>query len=168
MARQVRGPDFGALHRRASVIGVPGVLWQLGRRFVLTFCLVALVSLLVMRPEDAGIKGVIIVAIPLAVYGLAFAWRRAAGLLGIRQCYLSEDGVTVTDILGRVRDAVAWSDVAMVKETNATGILMAFRRFEFEHRTGHQTTAIVVLSIHRSFVRDLIRLANSKIDTLGS
>ncbi|MEV8100222.1 hypothetical protein [Kitasatospora sp. NPDC085879] len=100
----------------------------------------------------------------MAVYGIAFSWRWLAGLLGIRQCYLHEDGVIVTGLLGRVRDAVAWCDVAMVQEAGATGILTSFRRFEFRHRTGFRSTVIVLLSIHRTFARELIRLANEKID----
>ncbi|MFD5435120.1 hypothetical protein ACFWJ4_23600 [Kitasatospora sp. NPDC127067] len=168
MARQVRQPTFGALHRSASVIGVPGLLWQLGRRFVLVFCLVLLVGLVVMRPDNAVIKTAIVVAIVLAVYGLAFAWRWAAGRLGIRQCRLHEDGVAVTDLLGGVRDAVAWRDLATVREVNATGVLTSFRRFEFQHRAGHLAMAVVVPSVHRAFAKDLIRLANRKIGAQGS
>ncbi|WP_407986367.1 hypothetical protein [Kitasatospora sp. CMC57] len=167
MARQVRGPDLGALHRSSSVIGIPGVIWQVGRRFVLLFCVALLIGLVVMRPDNAVVKAVIVVGIPLAVYGIAFSWRWLAGRLGMCQCHLREDGVTVTDLFGHVRDAVAWRDIATVKETNATGILMAFRRFEFQRRTGHQST-VIVLSIHRAFARDLTRLANEKIGTSGS
>ncbi|MFE4516284.1 hypothetical protein ACFRMQ_19055 [Kitasatospora sp. NPDC056783] len=168
MARQVREPSFGALHRSACVIGIPGLLWQIGRRFVLVFCVVLLVGLVVMRPDNAVIKAVIVLAIVLAVYGLAFAWRWTAGRLGIRQCRLHENGVAVTDLLGGVQGAVAWRDLATVREINATGILTSFRRFEFQHRAGHLEMMVVVLSVHRAFASDLIRLANEKIGAQGA
>ncbi|MBD0671671.1 hypothetical protein [Streptomyces sp. CBMA156] len=168
MARQVRELGFGRLHRSASVIGVPGLLWQLGRRFVLVFGVVLLVGLVVMRPDNAVVKAAIVVAIIVAVYGLVFAWRRLAGRLGIRQCHLHEDGVAVTDFVGGVRDAVAWRDLATVREINARGVLAAFRRFEFRHRTGHLAMAVVVPSVHRAFAKDLIRLANEKIGAPAS
>ncbi|MCL8013487.1 hypothetical protein [Streptomyces sp. AS02] len=106
---------------------------------------VLLVCLVVMRLSWGFQKGVITTgAVVLSLFGLTLAWRGLSARFGLRRCYLYTRGLVVTSTFGRVRHAVAWSEVTELKWMSNLTLLLAFHRFEIERR-GAGRVAFLVL-----------------------
>ncbi|MFI6858601.1 hypothetical protein ACIBKZ_01650 [Streptomyces sp. NPDC050421] len=121
-----------------AVAGVAGALAQTARRLLMALCLLLLVLLLVKRPADALTKGAVVTGVVLVVWGLTRAWSLVSARFGLRRCYLFEGGLVLTDLFGRPRGAVAWSEVTALNVMVSQSLLMAFHRFEIERRGAGQ------------------------------
>ncbi|MGW2721717.1 hypothetical protein [Streptomyces sp. NPDC001492] len=73
-------------------------------------------------------------AVLLSLFGFTLAWRRLSARFGLRRCSLYTRGLVATGTFGRVRHAVAWSEVTELKWMSNLTLLLAFHRFEIERR----------------------------------
>ncbi|MFF7975760.1 hypothetical protein [Streptomyces sp. NPDC007905] len=138
-----------------AVAGLCGALAQLARRFLAGLFVVLLVCMVVI--SSGFQKGVITMgAVMLSLFGLTLAWRGLSARFGLRRCYLYTRGLVVTGTFGRVRHAVAWSEVTELKwmAANMT-LLLAFHRFEIERR-GAGRVAFLALGIKPRLVEALV------------
>lgn len=141
-----------------AVAGVGGALAQTGRRILLTLCLVLLVLLAVKQPAAALTKGAVVIGIVLVVGGATRAWGLVSARFGLRRCYLFAGGLVVTDLFGRPRGVVAWSEVTALNVMVARSLLMAFHRFEVERR-GAGRLAFLAMGMQPALVGPLLRRA---------
>ncbi|MFI6339144.1 hypothetical protein [Streptomyces sp. NPDC050535] len=152
------GFDLGKKLGNYPIAGVGGGLAQLTRRIVVAVAVVFLGSLVIRRPPAAFTKGAVMVGVLLAVFGLTLAWRRATARLGINRCHLYADGFVVTNLLGGVRDVVAWNRVTALNRIEAQSLLMSFHRLEFARR-GSGDLGFVILGLRPALVEALLTQA---------
>ncbi|HET6859391.1 MAG TPA: hypothetical protein VFH94_20165 [Streptomyces sp.] len=152
------GLGFGEACGNHPVSGVGGGLAQLGRRLVLGASVVLVVLLFVNKPSGALVKGTVTGAVVLTLFGLTMAWRRTAARFGLRRCYLYAGGLVVTNVFGRVRDVVAWSEVTVLNRMVSQSPLMAFHRFELARRSS-ATVAFLALGLQPALVDALLSQA---------
>ncbi|MGW2572579.1 hypothetical protein [Streptomyces sp. NPDC001537] len=151
-----RAEALGLGEERGSyaVAGPWSALSQFARRLLAGLVVVLLVRLVVVSP---GIqKGVITMgSVTLSVFGLTLAWRGLSARFGLRRCYLYTRGLVVTGTFGRVRHAVAWSEVTELKWVAANmTLLLVFHRCEIERR-GAGRVAFLALGIKPPLVEAL-------------
>ncbi|MBJ3805743.1 hypothetical protein JGB26_01150 [Streptomyces flavofungini] len=127
-----------------AVAGVVGGVLQMFRRLAVALVAVLLVTLVVKKPPGAFVKGGVAVAVVLALFALKLTWARATARFGIRRCYVCTGGLVVTNLLGGVRDAVAWRDVTVLNRTATLSLWMTFHRFEIA-RNGAAPLAFLAL-----------------------
>ncbi|MEV1054969.1 hypothetical protein [Streptomyces sp. NPDC049887] len=142
-----------------AVAGVPGALGQLLRRSLVLLCVVLVGYAIVARPEWGFLKGVgTAIAVALALCGLNLTWRLLSARFGLRRCYVHEQGLVVTNTLGGVRHAVAWSEVTGLAWMSNLTLLFAFHRFEIERR-GARRMAFVALGANPALAAALLQQA---------
>ncbi|MER6116674.1 hypothetical protein [Streptomyces sp. A0642] len=150
---------LGAACGDYAVAGVAGGLAQMARRTLTLLGLVLLVLLVVKRPPAASAKGALIVGIALAVWGLTRAWRVVSARFGLRRCYLFVGGVVVTDLFGRPRGVVAWSEVTSLNVLVSGSLLLAFHRFEVRRRGARRPLAFLALGMRPALAEPLMARA---------
>lgn len=158
MRAGVNGFGLGGACGDYAVAGVGGALAQTGRRILLTLCLVLLVLLAVKQPTAALTRSAVVIGIVLVVWGLTRAWGLMSARFGLRRCYLLAGGLVVTDLFGRPRGVVAWSEVAALNVMVSRSPLMAFHRFEVERR-GVGRLAFLAMGMRPALVEPLLRRA---------
>ncbi len=137
-----------------AVAGLWGALAQLARRLLAGLFVALLVCMVVISPRFQ--KGVITMGtVMLSLFGLTLAWRGISARFGLRRCYLYTRGLVVTGTFGRVRHAVAWSEVTELKWMANPTLLLAFHRFEIERR-GAGRVAFLALGIKPRLVEALV------------
>lgn len=145
---------LGQSYRTYAITGVMGALGRVGRGFVLVVLCLCLVALVFMQPPSALLKGLVLTALLLATYGGGLLWRRMSANLELNRCYLYPGGVVVTNPFGQVRDAVAWSEVSMLKLTNGAVLVTAIHRIELVRR-GSTPVGFAVLGAQPALVKAL-------------
>ena len=154
-----RGTDrLGEPRGSHPVAGLGGGLAQLARRLVIGLCVALVVALVYARPSAAFAKGAVATAVVLTLLGLTQAWRRVAARYGLARCYLYTGGLVVTNVFGRVRDALAWSEVAGLNRLSNQSPLLAFHRFELVRR-GSPPLAFLALGMNPALVEALLNEA---------
>ncbi|MEU6067691.1 hypothetical protein ABZ864_25325 [Streptomyces sp. NPDC047082] len=137
-----------------AVAGLWGALAQLARRLLAGLFVALLVCMVVISPRFQ--KGLITMGtVMLSLFGLTLAWRGISARFGLRRCYLYTRGLVVTGTFGRVRHAVAWSEVTELKWMANPTLLLAFHRFEIERR-GAGRVAFLALGIKPPLVEALV------------
>jgi hypothetical protein len=145
-ALQQRAKELGfdGGHRSYAVTDVIGGLGQLAWRAVVGLGVFALGMMIIMRPPSAALKITVTAAVLLAWFGLMLGWRRMSAALELHRCHLYPGGVVVTNILGQVRDAVAWADVTAMRHTYGAYLLTVSHRIELSRR-GAAPLAFVIM-----------------------
>ncbi|MEU9091046.1 hypothetical protein [Streptomyces sp. NPDC048428] len=154
----VSGFGLGEVCGDYAVAGVGGALAQTGRRALMMLCLALLVLLVVKQPTAALTKGVVVTGIAFAVWGLTRAWGLVSARLGLRRCYLFPGGLIVTDLFGRPRGVVAWSEVTALNVMVTRSLLMAFHRFEVDRR-GAGRLAFLAMGMQPALAEPLLSRA---------
>ncbi|MFE0422974.1 hypothetical protein [Streptomyces sp. NPDC058953] len=132
-------------------MGVVGALTQFALRFV-TFAVAALVTALIfIRPNAALLKGAVMIAVVLVLYGLRLAWRAVMSRRGGGRCLLHADGVAVTGPFGGVRDAVPWREAATLRRMTHVSLFLAIHRFEIG-RHGRRPLVLIALGAEPALV----------------
>lgn len=155
MWQGVDGLNLGERRGTYPVAGVGGGLAQLARRALAAVFVVMVVTLIVKQPPAAFTKGVIAGAVLLGPMGLTLAWRRVTARLGISRCYLCTGGVVVTNLFGRVRDSVTWSDVTELSGFTNQSLFLSFHRFELARRGSARPLAFLALGMNPELVKAL-------------
>lgn len=145
---------LGQSCRTYAVTGVMGALGRVGRGFVMVVLCFFLGALVFLRPPSAFLKGLLLTALLLATYGIGPLWRRISADLEMNRCYLYPGGLVVTNLFGQVRNAVAWSEVSMLKLTNGAVLVTALHRVELV-RHGSTSVAFAVLGAQPALIKAL-------------
>jgi hypothetical protein len=150
---------LGAACGDYAVAGVAGGLAQMARRVLALLGLVLLVLLAVKQPASASAKGALIVGVAAALWGLTRAWRFVSARFGLRRCYLFVGGVVVTNLFGRPRGVVPWSEVTSLDVLVTRSLLLAFHRFEVRRRGVRRPLAFLALGMQPALAEPLLTRA---------
>ncbi|MFC8225935.1 hypothetical protein [Streptomyces sp. NPDC057287] len=156
MRDRVAGLGLGGIRSDHAIITPAiGSMMQTLRGFLLVAWVVMLVTT-VVNPSAVDDNAVGTTAVVAAVYALKYGWRRLTALLGVNRCYLCTDGVAVTDRFGRIRDSVAWSEVAGVQQTALVGLVTGCHRVEIFRSPSVGPLWFVAPGAKSALVQDLL------------
>ncbi|MFG2574535.1 hypothetical protein [Streptomyces sp. NPDC048481] len=144
-ALQERANELGHTRGRRTyaITGVAGGLSQLAWRAAVVVLVFFLGTVVVARPSSAFLKGAVLAGLLLALIVLRILWRRTTAGRGMGRCHLYGSGLAVTDLLGRMRDVVAWSEVTELKHSSGAVLFTPLYRVELARR-GAEPLAFVV------------------------
>ncbi|MGW6741557.1 M20/M25/M40 family metallo-hydrolase [Streptomyces sp. NPDC055025] len=137
------------------IAGVGGSLAQMARRVGVVLYVIMIVCLAAITPPAAFAKGAVMTAVVFVLFGLMLAWRRMSARFGLRRCCLYTHGLVVTNLLGGVQDAVAWSEVTELNRLSGASVFMTFHRVEVARR-GLRPLAFLALGLKPPLVDALL------------
>ncbi|MEV0040025.1 hypothetical protein [Streptomyces sp. NPDC050804] len=137
------------------IAGVGGSLAQMARRVGVVLYVIMIVCLAAITPPAAFAKGAVMTAVALVLFGLMLAWRRMSARFELRRCCLYTHGLVVTNLLGGVQDAVAWSEVTELNRLSGASVFMTFHRVEIA-RHGLRPLAFLALGLKPPLVDALL------------
>ncbi|MFI9563342.1 hypothetical protein [Streptomyces rishiriensis] len=158
---QERADELGHARGRRTyaITGVMGGLSQLAWRGALVVLVLALGMVVFAKPDAAFLKGVVLAGLLLALIGLRLAWRRLSAGRGMNRCHLYGGGLAVTDLSGRLRDVVAWSEVTELKRSSGAVLFTPLYRVELARRAA-EPLAFVVPAYQTDLIKALQERAN--------
>ncbi|MCQ9186040.1 hypothetical protein KMT30_44830 [Streptomyces sp. IBSBF 2953] len=149
----------GKGRRTYAITGVMGGLSQLAWRGALVVLVFALGMITFAKPDSAFLKGVVVAGLLLALFGLRLAWRRLSAGRGMNRCHVYVGGLAVTDLFGRLRDVVAWSEVTELKRSAGAVLFTPLYRVELARRAA-EPLAFVVPAYQTDLIKALQERAN--------
>ncbi|GAQ58610.1 hypothetical protein [Streptomyces acidiscabies] len=136
------------------VAGPIGAVLQMFRRLGLALAALIVVLQVVNKPPNALFKTTVTLAVVLVAYGLRLAWRLLSARFGLSRCYLYTGGLVITNLLGGVRDAVAWSDVTTLNRSAGFAAGATFNRFVLS-RNGRPPVTFLALGLTPALAKEL-------------
>ncbi|MER6783699.1 hypothetical protein ABT330_03390 [Streptomyces sp. NPDC000658] len=144
-ALQERANELGHTRGRRTyaITGVAGALSQLAWRAAVVVLAFALGMIVFARPGSAFLKGAVVAGLLLALFVLRLVWRRTSAGRGMNRCHLYGGGLAVTDLFGRLRDVVAWTEVTELKRSSGAVLFTPLYRVELARRAAEPLAFVV-------------------------